>query len=86
MKTRLRIAVLVCLTTLFAGCASTKNQPAFYDFVDGAESNYEQRQAKQIRETGSADNRIKNDDIVAGGINVLFQGIIGLFSSKDKND
>ena len=85
MIRKFKIIIVLLLTLSFGGCASTSDRGPVLDFVDGAESNHLKRQERQSARGDVPDNKFKEEDAVAGVFNALLQGLVGIFSSDEKD-
>ncbi|MCL1076657.1 hypothetical protein D5R81_12430 [Parashewanella spongiae] len=73
--------VLVLLSALTVGCTSSQAQKSLGDFAKGAQESHQSRNQKAS--SRHQDTSPNSEDAANGILNMLFQGLVSLFSSDD---
>lgn len=80
---KIKLAITLLIATLMTGCASTSKNGPVDDFLDGAISSAERRDARSPNRQRDTSDELKNDSI-SGVATALLRGFIGLFDSSDE--
>ncbi|MBE8168523.1 MAG: hypothetical protein HAW66_09185 [Shewanella sp.] len=80
-KAYFNLLALVLFTFLTVGCTSSQAQKSLGDFTEGAQESHESRNKKAS--TRHQDSSQNSEDTINGILNLLFQGVVSLFSSDD---
>ncbi|XOV80670.1 MAG: hypothetical protein ACFHVJ_06910 [Aestuariibacter sp.] len=76
---KIKLVVVLLVTTLLSGCASTSDKPV-RDFLDGASAKAERRQKVEANSSSFKKRDYENEfveDTMSGILTALFRGIFG---------